>query len=129
MLEESRPPWRPACALCMSQSGPESEAVTVAAGFAVCRRHRNAIMTKDLGDLIEQVLFETRPTPPPPGPKTVAAMRRGDPVFGPPVFRPVNDDATCPACGHTGFGRTARPDVVQCGGCREHLYRVGTPGT
>jgi hypothetical protein len=79
----------------MSQSGrPESEAVTVAAGFAVCRRHRNAIMTKDLGELIEQVLFETRPTPPPLGPLTARAMERGPDRFG----GTITEDQAAAAC-------------------------------
>lgn len=69
------PPPRLLCALCMSQRGAEFEAVTVAAGYAVCRRHRNAIMTKDQGDMIEEVLQETRPSPPPAGPETVRRMR------------------------------------------------------
>jgi hypothetical protein len=69
----------------MSQGGAEFEAVTVAAGYAVCRRHRNAIMTKDQGDMIERVLFETRQPPPPPGPLTAAAFARQRPTPGDPV--------------------------------------------
>lgn len=72
-------PWRPLCALCLSAPGPETGAITVAAGYAVCRRHRNAIMTKDQGDLIERVLLETRPGPPEPGPLTAERLDRERP--------------------------------------------------
>jgi ribosomal protein S27AE len=62
-----------------------------------------------------------------PGPGTAA-----EPLpFGPPVFRAVNDDGTCPNCGGGFMVSTEREAVARCGreNCGEYLYWRGVPGT